>query len=325
MNSGLYPILTLISRLDVTKPQDSNKYTGMHAFRPFIQRCMTGKIWKVRAMAARCLPVVLEPDNLSDEISKIFSSFRLDAQNELHGGLMGIKHLAEFYSYRTLSPTALGRSLVYSVNLDAILNGLEEILDMIMRDNTNPLTKAAYVEIVQYLLGKENSISPLMKHVFRICLNDIHANRISPVGSQLYLERATSLVLSCISNGKDPVDVLPEDVLEILIQNENEEVITQTVSWVMESGSNWTTIDKVRKALLQLLFRGKWDRIRALALQTISIEMCSEDFEDIFGVGSLHQIQKEDVRPVQEGKIVLAGHVTRLVSINYHCTDSSAI
>ena len=110
MNTGLYPILTLISRLDVTRMSDSRKYTGMHPFRPLIQRCMGGKIWKVRAMAARCLPVVLDPDTLSQDIATIFSEFRLDAQNELHGGLMGIKHLGEFYSYRTLRNIVFGSS-----------------------------------------------------------------------------------------------------------------------------------------------------------------------------------------------------------------------
>lgn len=108
MNTGLYPILTLLSRLDVAKLSDSRKYTGMHPFRLLIQRCMGGKIWKVRSMAARCLPAVLDPDTLSEEIPTMFGKFRLDSQNELHGGLMGIKRLCEFYSYRALKDTVFG-------------------------------------------------------------------------------------------------------------------------------------------------------------------------------------------------------------------------
>lgn len=59
-------------------------------------------------MAARCIPVVLDPDILADEIGEMFLKFRLDKQNELHGGLMGIKRLGEFYSYRMLKSSVYG-------------------------------------------------------------------------------------------------------------------------------------------------------------------------------------------------------------------------
>jgi hypothetical protein len=59
-------------------------------------------------MAARCLPTVLDPDTLSSDIAEIFSTFRNDAQNELHGGLLGIKRLAEFYSFRGLRGVVFG-------------------------------------------------------------------------------------------------------------------------------------------------------------------------------------------------------------------------
>lgn len=80
----------------------------MQPFLPLIQKCMGSKIWKVRAMAARCLPVVVDPIIISSEINYMFSGFRLSSQNELHGGLMGIKRLGEFYSYRELRDVVLG-------------------------------------------------------------------------------------------------------------------------------------------------------------------------------------------------------------------------
>jgi len=108
-NTGLYPILTLLSRLDVTRVYDSKKYTGMHAFRPLIRECLHGKVWKIRAMAARCIPVVIDPEDLEEEIAEMFAGLRLDSQNALHGELMGIKRLVEFYSFRTL------KDVVFSV------------------------------------------------------------------------------------------------------------------------------------------------------------------------------------------------------------------
>lgn len=83
----------------------------MHAFKPLIKECMCARFWKVRSMAARCLPIVTDQQSISQEISELFQSFRLDAQNKLHGTLMGIKQLAEFYSYRGLRDVVFGISL----------------------------------------------------------------------------------------------------------------------------------------------------------------------------------------------------------------------
>jgi Putative death-receptor fusion protein (DUF2428) len=107
-NTGLYPILTLLARLDVTRVYDSKKYTGMADFRPLIRECLHGRVWRIRAMAARCIPVVLDPEDLEREIGEMFAELRLDSQNALHGNLMGIKRLAEFYSFRTLKDVVFG-------------------------------------------------------------------------------------------------------------------------------------------------------------------------------------------------------------------------
>jgi hypothetical protein len=72
---------------------------------------MNSRIWKLRAMAARCLPIVLDPDTLSLDIADIFTSFRPNAQNELHGGLLGIKSLADFYAFRGLKGVVFGLSV----------------------------------------------------------------------------------------------------------------------------------------------------------------------------------------------------------------------
>ena len=106
MNTGLYPILTLISRLDAG-PSDSED-SSMKSFQGLIWRCMGCRIWKLRAMAARCLPCVLNPDALGAEIEAIFSGLKMNSQNELHGSLMGLQRLAEYYSKRSLKGVVFG-------------------------------------------------------------------------------------------------------------------------------------------------------------------------------------------------------------------------
>lgn len=59
-------------------------------------------------MAARCLPIVVDPPMLEKTIHDIFSSLSLSAQNELHGYLMGLKRLGEFSMHRIFKGAVFG-------------------------------------------------------------------------------------------------------------------------------------------------------------------------------------------------------------------------
>jgi hypothetical protein len=109
LNSRLYPVLTLISRLD----SDSGEL--MKPFENLIVNCMGCKIWKLRAMAARCLPCVLSPDTLADKIGNIFNGLKGNTQNQIHGGLMGIQRIAEHYRMKSLKDLVLGLSLEFKL------------------------------------------------------------------------------------------------------------------------------------------------------------------------------------------------------------------
>src|SRR5579859_4088577 len=267
VNTGLYPILTLLCRLDVTRTHDSRKYVGMRPFGELILKCMGSKIWKVRAMAARCLPVVVDPDELAQKIGEMFREFGLERQNELHGGLMGIKRLGEFYSYRTLRGVVIGMTFGDGADLDAIIAGVEQTMEMLLRGNPNPLTKGAFVEFMGGLLRKEEKAKEVREKTVRSCLEDIRTHQNSPVGAQMYLEQATTIILNNISS--DTSELCFGTVLLTLFENENEEVLLKTLSWILESKAE--TLDmEVKRSLRKLAAQDKWDGVRALSLQTLA-------------------------------------------------------
>ena len=268
-------------------------------------------------MAARCLPVVLDPETISQEISEIFSKFRLDAQNELHGRLMGIRRLEEFYSYRTLSPIVYGMLFDELSKLDAILSGMEDTFDMIMTKNANPLTKAAYTEIVHSLSDSIVLPTRFVDRVLQICLEDIRSGNPSPVGMRMYLEQASTVVLAAISSGKHSFEEPPAHILELFLRNANEEVVLNTISWISKN-PQWVypkqvSLKNVRMALCELVRQDKWDGVCALALEAMSHGV-GDDIDNISLLECIHGFQQKGVRPVKEGWIILSGYAARIVS-----------
>lgn len=324
MNTGLYPILTLISRLDVTRSADSKKYTGMKPFLPLIQKCMGGKIWKVRAMAARCLPVVVDPVIISSEIHDMFSGFRLTAQNELHGGLMGIKRLGEFYSYRDLRDVVLGIFHPDWADVDAITTGMMKKLDLIMRQNSNPLTKAALVEVAQLLFGNNEKASRLVARVLQVWLDDLRGVENPPMGLQMYLEQGALLFLNGIGEWEDKLELTSTDVLELLLRNENEEVVLRALSWLDESKNDIISSLSIRKALRSLIDQHRWNGVCAVALRVMSDTVTVKD-EEIPLKECMVALQKDNVMPLREAWIVMSGSAAKQVYPSQRRIDSRNI
>lgn len=312
MNTGLYPILTLLARLDVTRLSESRKYTGIQPFRQLIYRCMGAKIWKVRAMAARCLPVVLDPDTLSRDVEYIFAAFKLDAQNELHGGLLGLRRLAEFYPYRTLKDTVFGiPSTYFALIADAIVSGMEGSLELVLCKNGNPLTKAVFVDIAHFLFNYEDKATALVERVLKVCLEDLQAWNNEPVGWQFYLEQAAALVLDARTKNVD-FDCMQSNIVETLLQNDNEEVVLKTLSWMNDTKSTFISSSELRRTLRRLICQNKWDGVCALALRVIPGVL--GDGQPVFNLGEcIRGYQGNQVMPVREGWIVVAGIAARMV------------
>jgi hypothetical protein len=273
---------------------------------------MGGKIWKVRAMAARCLPVVVDPISISSEINNMFSGFRLSAQNELHGGLMGIKRLGEFYSYRGLRDVVLGTFQLDWADVDAITTGMMEKLDFVLCQNSNPLTKAAFLDVAQLLFRKNEHARRLVDSVVHIWLDDLRGGENLPMGLQLYLEQGASLFLDGIRDWNDGLELISTDVLELLLRNENEEVVLKALSWLDESKNDIFSNLSIRQALRSLINQQRWDGVRALALRAMSGTVVGKE-EGIPLKECMVAFQKDNVMPLREAWIVMSGSAAKQV------------
>jgi hypothetical protein len=272
---------------------------------------MSGKIWKVRSMASRCLPVVVDPVTISQYIRDMFSNFRLSAQNDLHGGLMGVKRLGEFYSYRGLRDIVLSKSQCNITDVGTIAEGMMENLDLILRQNPNPLTKSAFVEVAQFLFKKDENVL-LVEKVLQMWLQDLRDGGTFPVGSQLYLEQGTSLFLDAFGVMKEDFGCTFGEVMELLLRNDNEEAVLKTFSWLNESKTNVMSDVGVRKAVRSLIDQQHWDGIRALALRAMSVVI--DDSQDGLSLRECALMcQRGNVMPLKEAWIVMSGFAAKKV------------
>jgi hypothetical protein len=260
-------------------------------------------------MAARCLPVVIDQQTIAIEISEIFREFRLDAQNELHGGLMGIKNLVEFYSFRGLRDSVFGIFPRNGTELDAVITGLEDYFDTILRKNSNPSTKAAFIEIAT-ILRREVKANELMKKVLQACLEDIRGGKVFPVGSDLYFERATTLLLDMIADWRYGSVESPEKILSDLLRSENNEVILKALDFINEFKPEG--MSSIRGDLELLLSSNRSKRVRAWTLQSLS-SIGANEKSGLSLKYCLDELEMATVLPLKEAWIIHCGYAAREV------------
>jgi hypothetical protein len=75
---------------------------------------------------------------------------------------------------------------------------MEGCMDMVLKRNRNALTKAAYLEILDYMFEEAG---PFKRDVVLICLEGIRGPCASAIGWELYLQNATSIVLKATDAG----------------------------------------------------------------------------------------------------------------------------
>ncbi|KAG0379534.1 hypothetical protein BGX24_012779 [Mortierella sp. AD032] len=97
VHPGLYPVLTLLSRLQPSLHADPADVVdgGMSAFVTLVRRCAASAIWKTREMAARALIPLIASRDLMNWIVDILQGCAKDniSQNEVHGLLVQVQFL----------------------------------------------------------------------------------------------------------------------------------------------------------------------------------------------------------------------------------------
>ena len=85
----LFLVLTIISKLKQTPG-----YDGLDAFVPLVVQCLESATWKVRELAARAMPgIVQDTTEMSKYLLKTLTTKPLSSQNRLHGYLYAINEM----------------------------------------------------------------------------------------------------------------------------------------------------------------------------------------------------------------------------------------
>lgn len=188
---------------------------------------------------------------------------------------------------------------------------MEESFELILRRNTNPSTKAAFVGIAEVIFGKEIKADTLMKKVQQACLEDLRGEKHSSVGSKLYHEQAATLLLEMCSDWKYGPDESPEWILYDLLRNKNEEVVSQALTFFNESQPKG--MQSIRGALESLLLSNPSKRVRALTVQSLSSIEPSEE-PGIPLKHCLKELELATVLPLREAWITHSGYAALEVS-----------
>ena len=188
---------------------------------------------------------------------------------------------------------------------------MEQSLELILRQNTNPSTKAAFVEIAEILFRKEVKVDIFMKQVVQACLEDLRGEKNFPIGSKLYHERATTLLLKMCSYWEYGPDESPEKIIYDLLRNKNEEIVSQALIFFNEFKPKG--MESIRGALESLLSSTTSKPVLALTVQSQSSIEPSENpgFPLKY---CLKELELATVLPLKEAWITHSGFAALEVS-----------
>ncbi|KAI7853486.1 putative death-receptor fusion protein-domain-containing protein [Circinella umbellata] len=101
VHPGLYPILTLLSRLHPSVMDDADQVAAMAPFVPLVTSCAVSAIFKTREMAARALVPLIPSSELVQTTLMLLDVPSKSTQNEIHGRLLQVQFLLRGHLYHT--------------------------------------------------------------------------------------------------------------------------------------------------------------------------------------------------------------------------------
>jgi hypothetical protein len=121
VHPGLYPILTLLSRMKPSVEEDDEKETILTPFIPLVMPCATSTIYKTREMAARALvPLVLDVVPTAKRLIEFSDNMM---QNEIHGRLVQAQFLLRGHLYSSTSKSEIYTQFIQEMP-DTVLRAL---------------------------------------------------------------------------------------------------------------------------------------------------------------------------------------------------------
>ncbi|OAD04769.1 hypothetical protein MUCCIDRAFT_79865 [Mucor lusitanicus CBS 277.49] len=279
VHPGLYPILTLLSRMQPSNTAEdaTDGETVLTPFIPLVMPCAASAIYKTREMAARALvPLVLD---VVPTIKQLLCISNTTTQNEIHGRLLQVQFLL--------------RGHFYSANYahEASVQFIREMPSMVMvwldllREkrfcNMNSALLLTIVSefffdtkwIVQQTSGSDKNASKelmeladeyfagLRSHAKDYCVSTINSDEISGIGAYLMREGMATIIVNSTLDGNTS-NVKVDDLL-FLLQDHDYEVRLLVLQKLLNYYSvhtvdkNQSGISQLQSILVQRTFAGE--------------------------------------------------------------------
>ncbi|CAG8583610.1 17683_t:CDS:10 [Cetraspora pellucida] len=138
---GLYPILTLLSRLHPSLMESS--VLNMDPFVTLVKSCCSSPIYRVREMSARSIVPLIASQDLIITCIELFNACEISNQNELHGRLVQIQYLMRGHLSRNLIGFDLTKEFINKMELMIMPK-----IPVICYENPCEITKYLFLEII---------------------------------------------------------------------------------------------------------------------------------------------------------------------------------
>ncbi|ODQ65359.1 hypothetical protein NADFUDRAFT_51954 [Nadsonia fulvescens var. elongata DSM 6958] len=256
----VYPVLSLLARLEGT-----HGYEGLNEFRPLIMQCLRSRIWKIREMAARTLPSLINDENLYSEAGIILTSASISGQNELHGALLAVFHIIN------RAREKLHENLPSTDVID-VLN--QKFHELIVRNPSPQTALAAYRVYSQvYNYNFETNLSFYEKFI-NYSLNTFDASPDSAklnASSRLFRQDIAELVLTYVFEHHRDETVTLKFVSKLLFDYADD-VQLATIRYIEKCNTSGSLISSsmvkpICANLWKLFKTSTWDQVRGPAVR----------------------------------------------------------
>ncbi|KAG1310778.1 hypothetical protein G6F64_004314 [Rhizopus arrhizus] len=214
VHPGLYPILTLLSRMKPSVEEDDEKETILTPFIPLVMPCATSTIYKTREMAARALvPLVLDVVPTAKRLIEFSDNMM---QNEIHGRLVQAQFLLRGHLYSSTSKSEIYTQFIQEMP-DTVLRALRlfeekrfcnvngalllQIIAEFFFDNTWMTSGDKDKQLINDLLQNSSSYFAELKQAAKsACMKAISDSEMDGIGSYLLRQAASNIILFSVLN-----------------------------------------------------------------------------------------------------------------------------
>ncbi|EXX78916.1 Trm732p [Rhizophagus irregularis DAOM 197198w] len=240
VHPGLYPILTLLSRLHPSLMDGSSSVLTMNPFVSLVLSCSSSPIHKTREIAARAIVPLIPSNDLIVTCSKLINESVMSNQNELHGRLIQVQYLLRGHLRSNVANFDIMKDFL--VNMPPIFKSK---IYFAFKNNSCNITRYLYLDILyefvidgnwifieqneekrlELIVLMEDNFLELRQLIFDMSLSDmrsINKNQdIYEVGYYLVRQQMTRIIIKSLTSQDNSehssiiIDILSDSDYEV--------------------------------------------------------------------------------------------------------------